>query len=71
MAYVNSTRAATSGIADRFNIVLASVRAAIVRRQKYSQTLRELNALTERELLDLGISRSMISRIAAEAAYGK
>ncbi|RJE82764.1 DUF1127 domain-containing protein [Paracoccus onubensis] len=39
------------------------------RRAIYHQTLRELNALTARDLADLGISRSMITRLAHEAAY--
>jgi uncharacterized protein YjiS (DUF1127 family) len=41
------------------------------RRAIYRQTLRELNALSGRELADLGIHRSMITRLAQEAAYGK
>jgi uncharacterized protein YjiS (DUF1127 family) len=36
----------------------------------YRRTYAELNALTTRELDDLGISRSMITRLAREAAYG-
>ena len=36
----------------------------------YTRTCAELNALSTRELDDLGISRSMISRLALEAAYG-
>lgn len=36
----------------------------------YRQTVRELNALTTRDLDDLGISRSMITRLAHEAAWG-
>lgn len=35
----------------------------------YRQTLRELNALSGRDLADLGIHRSSIRRIAYEAAY--
>lgn len=37
----------------------------------YTRTYAELNALSTRELDDLGISRSMISRLALEAAYGQ
>ena len=44
---------------------------AIARRAIYKQTVRELNALSARELADLGIHRSMITRLAREAAYGK
>jgi uncharacterized protein YjiS (DUF1127 family) len=36
--------------------------------KRYSRTVSELNALSNRELADLGISRSDISRIAKDAA---
>ena len=42
---------------------------AFVRRRVYNRTYAELNALSTRELDDLGISRSMISRLAYEAAF--
>lgn len=42
---------------------------AFSRRRVYKRTYAELNALTSRELDDLGISRSMISRLAYEAAF--
>jgi uncharacterized protein YjiS (DUF1127 family) len=44
---------------------------ALARRRVYRQTYTELSALSTRELADLGITRSMISRLAYEAAYGK
>ena len=37
----------------------------------YTRTYNELSALSTRELTDLGISRSMITRLAYEAAYGR
>jgi uncharacterized protein YjiS (DUF1127 family) len=36
--------------------------------QRYSRTLQELERLNNRELADLGISRSDIPRLAREAA---
>ncbi|MFT4150080.1 MAG: DUF1127 domain-containing protein [Paracoccaceae bacterium] len=71
MAYASSTRFGTNGIADRVAEVARSVKTAVQRRGVYVQTLRELNALTDRELSDLDINRSMIRRIALDAAYGK
>lgn len=71
MAYLNETRAATAGLADRLASFVKSLREAARRRAVYRQTLRELNALSTRELADLGIHRAMITRIAMEAAYGK
>ncbi|MCH8465462.1 MAG: DUF1127 domain-containing protein [Roseinatronobacter sp.] len=43
----------------------------LARRRVFKRTHAELNQLSTRELEDLGISRSMISRLAYEAAYGK
>ena len=54
---------------------IASLRSAIVERRAkrkiYTTTLRELESLSNRDLSDLGMNRSMIKQIAFEAAYGK
>ena len=71
MAYVNTSRAATFSPADRFSGLLAQVKASFARRAVYMQTVRELDALTDRELADLGISRLDVPTLAREAAYGK
>ena len=55
MAYVNSTRAASSSFSDRVFAVTKYIQGAVVRRRMFSQTARELNGLTDRELADLGI----------------
>lgn len=47
---------------------LSTLRDAWQRRQEYRRIHAELNALSTRELSDLGISRNMISRLAQEAA---
>jgi uncharacterized protein YjiS (DUF1127 family) len=39
--------------------------------RKYNETRRELNALTSRDLSDMGIHRSQIDQIALEAVYGR
>ncbi|MGP3695652.1 DUF1127 domain-containing protein [Rhodobacter sp. NSM] len=70
MAYANTTRIGHHGLGDRIAAVVASVKHALAQRRIYRQTVRELNSLTTRELADLGIHRSMITRIATEAAYG-
>jgi uncharacterized protein YjiS (DUF1127 family) len=49
--------------------LFARITDALARRRVYKQTYSELSALSTRELTDLGISRSMISRLAYEAAY--
>ncbi len=71
MAFVTETR--TNGFAP-----LAGINAAIkTLGERYAQynvyraTVAELSVLSNRELADLGVSRSAIKGIAIEAAYGK
>lgn len=71
MAYVSSSRVAGHGLAERIGTAIRVVRDMIERRRVYNRTLRELRALSNRELADLGLDRAMITRVAAEAAYGK
>lgn len=71
MGYANTTRMANTGLGDRLAGLVASVKLALAKRRVYRETTRELNGLTSRELADLGIHRSMITRVAMEAAYGK
>jgi uncharacterized protein YjiS (DUF1127 family) len=71
MAYVNTTRVARKGLLDRLSVLKDGVVTALQQRRIYSQTVAELNALTDRELSDLGIARTTIREIAHEAAYGR
>jgi uncharacterized protein YjiS (DUF1127 family) len=71
MAYVNTTRANEVSASSRFAGLFAGFSAMIARRRVYDRTVRELSTLTDRELSDLGIVRSLIGAIAREAAYGK
>jgi uncharacterized protein YjiS (DUF1127 family) len=43
----------------------------IVRHRNYKKTLQELNMLTDKELMDIGINRGMIHTVAREAFYGE
>lgn len=70
MAYVNSSRAFRATLSDRLSSLVAQVREANARRALYSRTLRELNALSDRDLTDLGMSRFSIADVARRAAYG-
>jgi len=67
----NINDAAGHGLGHRIADLFAAFEDARQRRRVYRQTLRELNGLTTRELADLGLHRSMITRVAFEAAYGK
>ncbi|WP_151717242.1 DUF1127 domain-containing protein [Gemmobacter serpentinus] len=71
MAFVNTTRVAHQGLGERFATLVADLRKAMAQRAIYRSTVRELKSLSNRELADLGIHRSMITRMAHEAAYGK
>jgi uncharacterized protein YjiS (DUF1127 family) len=70
MAYASGIRGSDSGLIERVASVTGSLRDGWRRFRVYRQTLRELNALGDRELADLGIHRSNIGAIANEAAYG-
>jgi uncharacterized protein YjiS (DUF1127 family) len=71
MSYVQSVRASSPSIFEYISAPFASLRIAAQRRRVYSQTLSELQALSDRDLADLGLHRSLISAVAKEAAYGK
>jgi uncharacterized protein YjiS (DUF1127 family) len=45
-----------------------SIRSRLRRWRRYRETVRELSALSSRELSDLGIYRSDIGRLAREAS---
>ena len=65
------TTATQPNLRDRIAARVAAVRGSWGRWRVYRRTLDELNALDNRDLADLGLSRSMIRGVALEAAYGK
>ena len=71
MAYVNTARTGGITLSQRFAALRENFAAARAQRKIYTTTLTELEMLSNRDLADLGISRSMIKAIALEAAYGK
>ncbi len=48
--------------------LIANLRIAAKRHKQYLRTYNELNALSDRDLADLGLSRSMIRDLAREAS---
>lgn len=68
MAYVNS-RPASVSILDRFGAIVKTVKDAAERRRVYAITVKELSALSDRDLNDMGISRLAIADVAREATY--
>lgn len=71
MAYVSSNRTATETLIGRFAALRADALEGYRNWRVYRHTLNELNALSPREMADLGLNPSMVRRIALEAAYGK
>ena len=70
MAYVNTARTSGITLSQRFAALRENFAAARAQRKIYTTTVNELEMLSNRDLDDLGISRSMIKAIALEAAYG-
>ena len=71
MAYVNTDRRTGAALSGRLSATLDTVRERYARYRIYRRTLSELGELSERELNDLGLNRSMLRACAYEAAYGK
>ena len=71
MAYAHTNQIARGGLMARLVLLKDGIATAVHQRRIYSRTLAELNALSDRELNDLGISRLAIPELAHEAAYGK
>ena len=65
------TTTSNPGLRARISARMAAARADLGRWRVYRRTLDELSALDDRDLADLGLSRSMIRGVAIEAAYGK
>lgn len=69
MTYINSVNTIEIDLADRISRNLSSLFDRLGRIRMARRTIRELNALTSRELDDLGLNRSMIKSVAYEAAF--
>ena len=50
--------------------IIDSLRAARDRRRNYNRIVNEIEGLTDRELMDVGISRFDAHRIAKQTIYG-
>lgn len=70
MAFATDFHGVNVDITGRFMATLKSAKLRFANHRVYRKTVSELSALSARELNDLGISPSMIKRIALEAAYG-
>lgn len=68
---IQHSNAAAGGFGSRLLGFFTAIGEARARRKLYALTVSELRGLSNRELADLGMNRSMITRAAMEAAYGK
>ncbi|MCF6273456.1 MAG: DUF1127 domain-containing protein [Rhodobacteraceae bacterium] len=70
MAYVYLPRPnAPASLYTRFTQAVDSMKQAQRQRRMYRKTINELNSLSDRELNDLGLCRSMISDVARTSVY--
>ncbi|MFN3662681.1 MAG: DUF1127 domain-containing protein [Yoonia sp.] len=71
MTTFNITLPANIPFAERLSGFRVTLADKLAKRNVYMTTLRELSSLSDRDLSDLGLSRTDIKAIALEAAYGK
>ena len=69
MAFVETQTKIKKTIIDRFESNCKEILLFIRNKRLYLRTISELNSLSNRELSDLGLSRSMIKTIAYNAVY--
>ena len=67
MAYVNQVTAQNSSFMARVAAMFERFAAKQRQNRLYRETYNGLNALTDRELADLGLHRSELTRVAREA----
>ena len=70
MAYDSNLTQSSNGLFGWAPALLSELRSRYQRKRVYRQTLRELSALSARELDDLGLNRSMLKRVAWQASQG-
>nr|WP_319246853.1 DUF1127 domain-containing protein [uncultured Celeribacter sp.] len=71
MAYANDIRNAATAPSALSGGLFKAVAERFARYKVYRETVLELSELSDRDLADLGMSRSTIRAVAYEAAYGK
>ncbi|MGV6803121.1 MAG: DUF1127 domain-containing protein [Ruegeria sp.] len=71
MAVLTQSNSVLDQLVHRAKAYAAQYEETRAKHKLFRQTVRELGNLTNRELADLGIDRSMITSIAHDAAYGE
>ncbi|WP_163851106.1 DUF1127 domain-containing protein [Pseudooceanicola aestuarii] len=70
MTMMTDTHSAAAPQAGLFSRAYAAIADRLARRAVFNKCMDELASLSNRELADLGLHRSMIRSIAYEEAYG-
>ncbi len=70
MAFAADIKQFEAGLLARVQSGFQSVSESYRKRRDFNRTIRELRALDDRELLDLGLGRSEIVSIAYDTVYG-
>ena len=70
MAYAVAHTSFSASILDRATTYFADLREANANHRLYVRTMKELKALSGRELADLGLCRSSLHDTAYTAVYG-
>lgn len=68
MAFIDGIQRFEATLVSRLRASFDDAREARKQRKVYRRTYEELNALSNRELQDLGMSRSQLRSVALEAA---
>ena len=71
MAAIDSGIIARPSAFTRLVSFVSGFKAALEQQAEYHKTLAELEALSDRELSDIGVSRASVKDIARNSAFGK
>lgn len=71
MAFVTSHQSSPAAFFDRVSAAMSSFKQARLDQRMFRKTLAELRSLSDRELQDLGLSRSNLFEVAQQSVYKK
>lgn len=69
MAFASTINIAQQGIGDRLVALFSGTLERIRKAHAFRKTLRELQSLPDNMLVDMGLNRSMLRRVAHQAVY--
>lgn len=69
MALATDYSAVKHGLTDRISVIVTDLAERVRKARAFSRAYNELAALPDAQLRDMGLNRSMIRRIAYQAAY--